>query len=265
MTYRFESVYFDNPIVDGRVLDVFMPDTVERGTALFFVHGGGWFGGARANFHSIMRAFNAAGFICGATDYRLGGVIQDQITDVRHGYKLFIEHLRRVGRPLRVVVFGSSAGAHLAALLALAKPGECGESATFRDVTLSPEWVAPVGAALQATPVLFEPWEDIFPHVWVTMQRIVGTPYGKAPELYRRIAPMTYVRADSCPVFFLEAEDEHMFPSRYCEQFVERMRAAGCRAEIKVYTHAEHGFVYDVTRRQQREAFADMLAFIDSL
>jgi hypothetical protein len=32
--------------------------------------------------------------------------------------------------------------------------------------------------------------------------------------------------------------------------------------QVKTYTPAEHGFIYDVTRRVQKEAFADILEFV---
>jgi acetyl esterase/lipase len=266
MTYEFTSCYFDDPIVPGRALDIMLPRTVSQPAALFFVHGGGWTGGARANYHAIMRAFNREGYICGSTDYRLvpGATILDQMTDIRHGYSLFTEFLRKQDHPVRVVVHGASAGAHLAALMVLAAPGECGEALRFREMELG-EWAAPAALILQATPFRFEPWEDIFPQIWTAMQAAVGVPYAKQPELYERLAPNRYVSASSCPVFCMEAECEHMFFLRHTLEFIEKMHALGRRAEYKVYTNAEHGFFYDVTRRQQKEAFADCLAFIRSL
>lgn len=266
MSYAYEAIYFDDPLVPRRVMDVFRPDRETREVAVYMVHGGGWRGGSREGPHRLLEAFRNEGFVCGSGDYRLAGVhIGEQITDVRHGYDLFLSRLRDEGRPPRVVVFGSSAGAHLAALLALAAPGDCGEATTFREYALREPWVPPVGAALQATPTTFEPWEDIFPGGWVSMQDIVGVPYEDDPEAYRRVSPVEHVKADSCPVFLLEAENEHMFPLERNRRFIEKMKAHGRRAELKVYTNAEHGFFYDVTRRQQKEAFADLLRFIESL
>ena len=262
MSFKFESVYFDNPIVPGRAMDIFLPEVLSQDDAIFFVHGGGWAAGARDHFHKLMRAFNAEGFICASTDYRLrpsGATILDQVADIRDGYKLFLERLAELGRPPRAFVIGSSAGAHLAALLAFAAPGACGEPTDYRpDIA----WVPPSGAALQATPVSFEPWEDIFPHGWTSMREIVGAPYETAPELYRKVSPREHLSPHTCPTFFLEAENEHMFPSSMVIEVVEKLKALGVQAEYKVYTKAEHGFFYDLTRRQQQEAFADILAFI---
>lgn len=260
-------MYLDNPIVPGRALDILLPDAVTQPHALFFVHGGGWRAGSRSNYHVISRAYNREGFICASTDYRLSLPevnIFDQLTDIRHSYALFTQFLKKQGLQAKVVVHGTSAGAHVAALLALAKPGQCGEAVTFRDMTIE-DWVPPAAAALQATPVLFEPWEDIFPRAWEDMQLAAGARYEKDPERFRRLAPMNYISRESCPVFFMEAECEEMFPLRYIKQFIAKMHSLGRRAEYKIYTNAEHGFFYDLTRRQQKEAFADLLAFARSL
>ncbi len=266
MSFDFTTAYFDDEPVNGRVLDMFQPENGERPVALFFVHGGGWRGGARAGLHPLMWALRQHGFISASTDYRLAGTcIQDQLTDVRHGYDLFRRWLREAGRPEKIVVLGSSAGAHLAALLALAEPGACGESLTFGTTGLSAGWIAPVGAALSCGPATFEPWADIFPIIWNSMQNIVGVPYEQDPEAYRRVSPIRHVSASSCPLLFQQAENEHMFPLELTERFAAAMHACGRRAQIRVHTKAEHGFFYDTSRRQQKEAFADLLAFIDSL
>lgn len=267
MPYEFKSCYFDDPIVSGRAIDIMLPKSVSQPFALFFIHGGGWEGGARSNYHAIMRAFNMEGFICASTDYRLrapGITVFDQITDIRHGYGLFGKFLEDYGRPVSTIVHGASAGAHLAALLALTAPGQCGESGKFREMTV-PEWIPPAAAVLQSTPVFFEPWEDIFPKIWTSMQAVVGASYEGHEELYHKAAPYRHISESSCPFFFMEAECEHMFPLRHIIQFTEKMRSLGRRAEYKIYKNAEHGFFYDVTRRQQKEAFADILKFIQSL
>jgi len=264
--FEFASLYYDNPIVQDRALDIFTPVSVTRDVALLFVHGGGWQGGGRAGYHRIMRAFNAAGFLCGGVDYRLtGATILDQITDVRHGYSLFRAHLKDRLPPGGVVVYGSSAGAHLAALLALTRPGDCGEKKDDCGSDLPEPWVPPTAAVVQSAPVTFEPWEDIFPHIWSSMQRIVGVPYEEDPAAYCRVSPIEHTGDDSCPFLFLEAENEHMFPHSLTQQFRERMRERGRRSERRLYANAEHGFFYDVTRKAQKQAFQDILDFIESL
>jgi acetyl esterase/lipase len=268
MTYKFETIYFDNPIVTNRSIDIFMPEEVTRDIAIFFVHGGGWTGGSKTGYHKLMRAFNDAGFICGSVDYRLGSErinIFDQITDIRHGYDLFSGLLKDNNRPVEIFVVGSSAGAHLGGLLSLAEPGECGENDNFNGFTRQHKWEKPVGCALQASPIFFEPWEDIFPQIWDAMQRIVGKNYADYQELYRKLALNSYLNQKSCPVFHLAAANEHMFPIEHAEEFVLNQNKLGIKGKFKVYANMEHGFFYDLTRRQQQEAFQDIINFIELL
>lgn len=267
MSYRFISEYLDDERIAGRIIDIFMPEKVTRDISLFFVHGGGWRGGSRTIFHQIISGFNKLGFICASTDYRLAGVnILDQLMDVRHGYDTFSLFLDNQNRPLKIFTIGSSAGAHLAALLSFASPGRCGEALEYKEYKYSSKnWYRPIGTALQATPACFTPWEDIFPVIWDAMQNIVGVPYENNPELYKKVSPINYISKGTCPVFFLEAETEECFPSEYNIQFVEKMKAHGNLAEYKIYTRAEHGFFYDLVRRQQKEAFNDILCFINKL
>jgi acetyl esterase/lipase len=268
MSFSYESVYFDNPIQPGRAMDIFMPEKITRDVSLFFIHGGGWVAGSRDNYHKIMRGFNAEGYICTSVDYRLCNDsihLLDQLGDLRHAYDIFISRLKNLNRPLKILTHGTSAGAHLCALISMAAPGQCGEKLEYNGRKLNNEWIRPIGTTLQATPVLFEPWEDIFPAIWTCMEKVIGIPYSENPELYRKAAPINYVNANTCPVFHLHAEDEHMFPLRYILEFKEKMEKIGRRCECRVYTNAEHGFFYDLTRRQQNEAFADILNFIESL
>ena len=181
MRLHFQSCYLDRPIVNGRVYDLFVPEKVTKDTAVFFVHGGGWNAGSRTGHHFFCELLNDLGYICATTDYRLNVNAFEQLRDIREAYDDFISYLKANGRPLKIAVHGSSAGAHLGGMMSLSKPGQVqGEP----KATLANEWVIPECAILQATPMSFEPWDEIFPHVWGSMQTAAGAPWTKEPEGY---------------------------------------------------------------------------------
>lgn len=267
MTYEYKSIYFDDPLVSERAVDIFEPEKVTQNIAIFFVHGGGWNAGSRTGYHLIMQEFRKLGFICASTDYRLvpGADIFDQLTDVRHGYDIFVSYLKSKGRPLKIVTYGASAGGHLAGLLSFAKPGECGENTSFNGYEMHNEWIKPIGCALHAPALHFEPWEDIFPGIFDSMQKAMKIPYSDAPEKYRAVSPVNYLSKDTCPLFVLVAGNEHMFPCWQAEEAVNILTGFGIKARYKVYKNVEHGFFYAFDRWQQKEAFQDILDFISSL
>ncbi len=266
---RIHTEYLDRPIVTGRVWDLIEPadGTDSESVAFFFIHGGGWRSGSRDRFHTIIENLTERGYVCASTDYRIAQStrVAEQVADVRQSYGRFVQWLKGAGRPEKVVVFGSSAGGHLALLLGLAEPGACGDELPADPALAAASCIRPAGVAVQAAPVTFEPWDDIPPCSWGPIQRAVGTPYDERPDLYRAASPIRYVNDHSPPVFVLDAEYEHMFPAPVTQQLVDRMREAGRRVEYKVYPSTEHGFFYDITRRQQIEALEDLVAFAKSL
>ena len=259
MKKRFQSCYLDSPIVQGRVYDLFVPGKITSDVAVFFVHGGGWNAGSRTGFHSFCERLNDLGFVCATTDYRLNANAFEQLKDIREAYDDFISWLKANGRPLRIAVHGASAGAHLGGLFALTRPGQIpGEPRA----ELENEWVVPECAVLQSTPITFEPWNEIFPQVWISMQKAAGAPWESAPERYRALSIREYLAADNPRILFMEAECEHMFPARFNQEFMERQNALGIKSRMTRYAMAEHGFFYSLARCCQRQAWQDFMEFI---
>lgn len=262
MKNSFYSYYLDSPFVTGRVFDIFdvSPGTEAKETALFFVHGGGWRAGARVNYHTLMEAFSEKGYITGTTDYRLDAANAfEQLSDIRESFDCFVQWLIERGRPCRIAVHGSSAGAHLASLLCCALPGECGEDIS----RLKHPEIRPVSAILQATPYDFLPYDWRIPRFWDSMQNIAGVPYARDPEVYEKLSLKNYIREDNPVLFFMEAEFEHLFPIDLNLEITREHRKMNIPSQWKVYHHMEHGFFFELTRQMQIEAFEDSCKFLE--
>lgn len=259
MRHKFESYYLDYPLVTGRIFDVFEPEEITKDVAIFMVHGGGWRGDSRTKFHQIMEAFTERGYLVASTDYRLYAKDAfEQLTDIRAAYDRFVTMLKERNLPLKIAVYGESAGAHLASMLIYAKPGQCGE-----ENNLVNEWVAPCLAMLHGTPCNFRPKEWMMPNFWALMQDIAGAPYDRDPERYERLSMCNYIGEQNPPTFFIEAELEHLFP--WCDtlEICKKHREMGIASQWKVYTRMEHGFFYELQRNGQKETFEDICLFLE--
>ena len=260
---KYSSYYLDEPIQKGRVFDVFEPyaGTPERDYAIFFVHGGGWRGGSRNGYHILMDELCRRGYICASTDYRLDAKnIFEQLSDIREAYDCFVRILKsRGGKMPEIIIQGGSAGGHLASLIAFTEPGELGEDVSKLQY---PE-VRPVKAVLLATPHDFLPYEGIMPQFWALMQNIAGEPYEKNPELFERLSLKNWVRPSNPQVFYAEAEYEHLFDPGLNKQIALKHREMGINSQWKMYERVEHGFLHDLTRKMQKEAFEDICLFYE--
>ena len=260
MAYRTVTYFLDRPICRERVYDIFIPETVQHDTAIFIIHGGGWSGGSRTNFYTpIMETLAEMGYIVATTDYRLNVSAMEQLKDCRDAYMHFVGELRKMGRPVKIATYGSSAGAHLASLLSVAAPGVCGDS-----FDSSREWIVPVCTALQSCPMSFEPWEEIFPHIWSAMQRAARVSYEEAPEVYRKLSLDHQIHAGMPRIFFMEAEWEHMFWPHQKVSLAKKIASLKSPVMVKIYKNMEHGFLFNFDRAHQREGFADLVKFIEN-
>lgn len=261
----FTSYYLDCPLQHGRVFDVFEADNnvIQKNAAFFFVHGGGWrYGSRQSGAHILMDELARRGYDCASTDYRLNAPdVFVQISDVRESLDAFIDLLIKKGRKPEIIIWGESAGAHIASLTAYAKPGELGEDIS----KLKHPEIRPVKAVLQATPYDFLHFEGMMPQTWSVFQDIAGAPYDKEPERYEKLSLKNYIRRDNPETFFIEAEYEHMFDSRLTLKIAEEHRKMGINTQWKVYERVEHGFMHDLKRKMQIAAFEDMCLFAEGV
>ena len=197
--FSFKSIYYDCPIQPNRALDIFVPKEITQKKSFFFIHGGGWRNGTRAVYHKIMEQLCNLGFVCASADYNLRAKNAFiQIADLRVGYDIYLQELANLGiRQPEVIVFGSSAGAHLGLLFTLTTPDQLNEG----QEELAKNFIPPAMGIFQSTPTYFAPWDDIFPGIATSMTDIAGVSYQDNPQVYEQLSPITYVNENSCPIF----------------------------------------------------------------
>ncbi|MDP3735381.1 MAG: Ig-like domain-containing protein [bacterium] len=104
-------------------LDVYYDTTFKNAPIAFFIHGGGWQSGDKSNAatHGRPDFFNGLGFVYVTPNYRLssdGDMFPLQIQDAACALAWIKQNAARYGAdPSKVVIMGSSAGAHLAAMI----------------------------------------------------------------------------------------------------------------------------------------------------
>jgi acetyl esterase/lipase len=107
------------------LLDLYLPQRTDRTRGLptiVYVHSGGWIAGNRANVPDVATAQLARGYAVASIDYQLAtpgrsGSFPGAVYDVKTAVRFLKAHARTWGLdPTRVILMGSSAGGHLAAL-----------------------------------------------------------------------------------------------------------------------------------------------------
>ncbi|GII01538.1 alpha/beta hydrolase [Planobispora takensis] len=238
------------------LLDLYLPAGASRpAPVVVFLHGGGWQGGSRGRFgpafdswpQSPFDLLAGAGFAVASIDYRLSGeaVFPAQLHDGKAALRWLRAHGAGLGLDAgRVVLWGESAGGHLAALLGLTagRPefeggvGVPGPSVTVAGVV---DWYGP--ADLRTMQNQSRPDAVTAPDAPDSREaRLIGAPVPQAPELAEAASPVAHVPADPPPFLLAHGTADRFVPCAQSEQLAQALRTAGGRVSLRLIEGADH-------------------------
>jgi acetyl esterase/lipase len=160
-----------------------------------------------------------------------------------------------------VAALGSSAGGHLAALLATIPPGDP-LGMTEELAALGPPDTRP-DAAIGYCPVTTLHDADFGPPIPDDpIRALMGGPEAEAPPRYRAASPIDRVTGREPPFLLVHGEADDLVPARHSEAMHRRLRAAGARSRLVLLPGVGHGFGYGTDAPAQRAAICAVEDFL---
>lgn len=208
---------------DRRRLDVYAPADAKQASVVVFFYGGSWQRGQKETFRFVAAALARRGHVAVVPDYtlfpqgRFPAFLEDGAAAVAWTKANAAKY---GGDPKRIFIMGHSAGAHIAAMLAL-----------------DPQWLGGPGldprkdiAGLVglAGPYDFLPIKD--PIVQVIFES----------QSMERTQPITFVSGGEAPVFLGIAPDDVTVRPGNSERLAARLKAHGAHVELTSYPRTNH-------------------------
>jgi acetyl esterase/lipase len=194
------------------------------------VHGGGWRRGSRrhplpALGEDFYQGLASSGLAVAAVDYRLSGEARypAAVDDVRAAVAWVRAALPGYGiTPGPVVLWGDSAGGHLALLAALTGTAVDGVVAWF-----------PVTDLLG----LHGPGDD---DPASREALFLGAPPSRVPDLARHASPITHVHAGAPPMLVMHGDSDALVPADQSVRFAKALADAGGPVSLELVPGASH-------------------------
>lgn len=231
-------------------LDVYGPlNCPTNAPVMVFIHGGGWRADDKANYDFAARAFTAKGYVVVMPNYRLVPAVHFPAfnEDGARALRWTQDHIAEFGGdPSRIVLAGHSAGAYIAAMLAL-DPHYCAD-AGFDIARIK-------GVAGLSGPYDFYPLDTDY-----TIDAFSQAP---DPALAQ---PMHFARADAPPFFLGWGDADDLVGRRNIESLSTALRNAGASVESKIYPGLNHGetlLALSVLLRDRGPVLEDVTRFAD--
>jgi acetyl esterase/lipase len=230
-------------------LDLYAPLSANGpAPVVIFFYGGSWNSGRRQDYAFVGHALAARGHVVVIADYRL-------VPEIR--FPAFIEDGAQAARwvrdgigpyggdPGRLALMGHSAGAYIAAMLAL-------DLRFLRGAGVDPR-------AVKALVGLAGPY-DFLP----LTEPITRPTFGGAPDL-AQTQPVSFARPGAPPALLATGSDDDTVKPRNSLALAARLRAAGSSASVRTYKGVDHaGILLALSRllRDRAPVLDDVTAFL---
>ncbi len=237
-------------------IDIFLPEEGKgNGACIYFIHGGGWKAGDKKDWHPVMKHFCDLGYVCTTVNYRLRPEyrLPEMLQDVRLGMSWVKEHADEWGfDPKRMAVYGSSAGGHLAGMLATIAPDD--------DLGMTPEVnvrdTRPQAVVCMCPVLALERYHpEILPD-------IIGEEWAADEARIPLASPEGRVNGKEAPFLIVVGAEDTTSPISEQETFKSVFEAKGGSCQIEIIANTSHGAFYGVTSQSQKDALPYVEAFL---
>lgn len=221
-----------------------------RRPLVVFWYGGGFTDGRRQDYRFVGAALAGEGFVTVLPDYRVYPAVRfpEFLDDAARAVVAAHAHAAELGAdPQRIVLMGHSAGAYIAAMLAL-------NPEYLTRAGGDPRWIA--GLIGLSGPYDIDPNTPVLDRIF----RDTAT-----PAMFK---PLRYVTAAAPPALLLHGEADTLVHALQSQALGDALHAAGVRAQVIRYAdrgHADTVAALSVPARRRAPVLSDVRTFLRSL
>jgi acetyl esterase/lipase len=245
-------------------LDLYMPVGVENPPLIVWVHGGAWRFGSRESVEAIELV--RRGFAIASTSYRLSPVapFPAQVHDLKAAVRFLRANADHYGFDgSRLGIAGASAGAHLAALVAVTNGSEEHEGSLgeFTQTTSDVQALVSYFGASNLTSILDQSTPFGLNVRVPSLELLFGGSADESKNLARLASPVFFVDAIDSPMYLLHGDQDPQMPINQTRE----LHGAAKQAGIKVVFDVVHGAGHGGADFYTAERTADVAAFLHAV
>ncbi|MBS1597501.1 MAG: alpha/beta hydrolase [Bacteroidetes bacterium] len=220
-------------------MDVYLPKNRTANTRIIvFIHGGGWFSGDKADGRDGATYFQKQGYAFISINYRLtrtpeNNIHPAQIEDIGKALD-FIGQKNKEWTLTnnRIVLFGGSAGAHMAMLYAYKYDGAKKIKAVISiagptDLTDS---------AIRTNNLGDLTIEEV-------IESFIGAKITTDIKAWQEASPINYISSASPPTFFIHGTNDHTVPYQQSVSAYNKLKNAGGIAQLETLNGVDHDLI----------------------
>ncbi len=219
-------------------LDVWRPDDDVLRPGVLHDHRRRLASRLRSNFDNLAGILASWGYVVCNTSYRVAPTYRwpAPLQDVKTALRWWRAHAEHYQLDVqRIASFGSSAGGHLSAMLAMTPGNE-----PFGGDKYLEHSAAVQAAVCLCAPVDMKVQYDGKDTKQILIDLFGGTP-NEMPEQYRQASPVNYLSSDAPPTLFIHGEQDATVPIEPTQKASERLVELGAESQFIALPEVAHG------------------------
>ncbi len=241
-------------VQDARLLlDLYKPSAQQTGPLIVYVHGGAWRGGSKTEMPLSDLLSN--GCPVASADYRLSTAARfpAQVHDIKAAIRFLRGRQKELGIDAsRIVVTGSSAGGHLAALVGVTN-GHTeleGTEGEFAKESSAAQGIISFFGASNLTTILAQSTPHGLSVRVPALDLLLGGQPDVKTELARLASAVFHVDKNDPPLLLIHGDQDPQMPVNQALELQGAYEAARCHVRLEIIHGAGHGgsAFYDAER-----------------
>lgn len=242
--------YWPGLFDQAHLMSLFTPETGTNHPLIVYIHGGGWNHRPKSNPHWLGQAVKR-GYAVATVNYRLAqeGVFPAAIEDLNTAIRFIKSNSTKLNiDPERIGLWGTSAGGHLATLVATSAASSqldlgAGEKSVSRKVRALVDFCGPTDLfSLGSTMTPGQTWDTV--SATAPLSLFLGSQATSDKEKALAASPITYV-SSACPAILVaHGTKDEIIPFSQSEKFVEPLKSL----QVPVEFYPLEGRGHDIER-----------------
>jgi acetyl esterase/lipase len=224
------------------LLDLYMPEKAINPNLVIWVHGGAWHSGTKDNPPS---EFLKLGYALASVDYRLS--VEKPFPAMVHDIKAAVRFLRanadKYGyQERKIIIAGSSAGGHLAALVGTTNNHKDleGTLGSHLNVSSSVQLILDFYGPTNFKTILAQSTPHGIKVRAPALALLLGKPVEKVPVLAELASPVFHVDSTDPPILIAHGDQDIQVPVNQSLELNAKYKKLGLNVELEIISGAGH-------------------------
>jgi acetyl esterase/lipase len=214
-------------------MDIYFPETGGPWPVVYYVHGGSWMNGDKAEAEGLAKWLNPLGYLVASVNYRMYPSVKFPalIEDPKCGVRFLRAHAAEYNiDPERIAAWGASAGGHLVALLGTTEASAGFDTGEYLEQS----------SRVQAVVDISGPSDLALTFKNSGLLTVIMLGFAIKPEARAFGSPVTYATADDPPFLIIHGDQDEVVPVEQGQVMYDALTKVGAPAKLVIVKNGRH-------------------------